>query len=87
MSRFPDGTILFYKLDKKAISVEVTTKELITCKNCKFCHIENITQDIDGVPTIVAYDVPVCTATRYHYMTREDGYCDMAKHRGENDGR
>lgn len=87
MARFPDGTILLYKPDYKSVSVDVTTKELIKCKNCKHYTVEDVWSDIDGVPILAANQVPTCKRWANGCMTESEGYCFMAERKDDDDGR
>ena len=81
MARFPDGTILMYKPDYKNVSVEVTTTELIKCKNCIYGSVRDVW--LDDTATIKG--CTICDITGA--MKNPEGFCDMAHGKDDDDGR
>ena len=72
MARFPDGTILMYKPDYKNVSIEVTTMELIKCKNCRYGSIKEVwLDDNTSIKECIVCDVTGA-------MKNPEGFCDMA---------
>ena len=86
MAKLPDGYVIIINEDFRKNSIDFTTKELITCKNCRFCVIEDIFCDIDGVKTCVSKNTPICKFASICHSTSLDGYCDMARKLGDNNG-
>lgn len=81
MARPIDGTIFFLEPNLITHSVDITgTKELITCKNCKFSIIEDVyCDDEHGVSRIVAKNMTLCRFGNKYETTNPDGYCHLAK--------
>lgn len=80
MAKTIDGTIIFYEPNIVTHLVDIVgTKELIKCKNCRFCITEDVyCDDEDGVSRLVAKDMTICRVNRYT-TTNPEGYCHLAK--------
>ena len=79
MAKFPDGTILMYKANARELTVEVTTQELIKCKNCLYCSIEQLV--IDGN---IMNSCEYCNL--YKAFVNPEGYCYRASRKDVADG-
>lgn len=89
MARTIDGTIIFLEPNLITHSVDIVgTKELITCRNCRYSITENVyCDDQYGVSRIVAKDMTLCKFGNRYETTSPDGYCHLAKRKDDNNGR
>ena len=89
MARAIDGTIFFLEPNIITRSIDIVgTKELITCKHCKFSVVEDVyCDDEHGVSRIVAKDMTLCKFGSKYQTTTPDGYCHLAKRKDDIDGR
>ena len=85
MAKLPDGLIFLFEADRKSVSIEMKSKELIKCRHCKFYVVKEHWWESDGVPILCADCCPTCTKWGDGCMTNPDGYCFLAERR-EDDG-
>ena len=75
MAKFPDGMIAIFHPDHKNLTVDYEMKELVLCKNCKHSFRDDVTQEIDGVETVVAKDILFCNRNGKPFPVKEDAFC------------
>lgn len=79
MAKLPDGIVGIFTIGNKGASVNVETKELIKCKNCKHYIVEDVWTEVDGIPILAANQVATCKRWARGCMTEPEGYCFMGE--------
>ena len=68
MARMPDGFVAITNVDRKGIKVDIETKELVMCKNCKHRDPEDRKCDCGGMP----FDTQI-------FPVPDDWYCPLGE--------
>lgn len=82
--KLPDGWVAIVHADAKATKIDMETRELVMCRNCKYFTVKDWWAKFGKVPVLGACDVPTCEKWGGGCYTKPDGYCHLGERRDDD---
>ena len=76
MKKLPSGWVCLTHVDRKGLKIEIESKEIILCKDCKYFEYDSFSE-VAKVPIIVGHEI--CKKWGNGCKTNEDGWCYLAE--------